>query len=184
MRHEPLDQLSDKDLVDLCRNGDDAAFTELYNRYRLQLFSYLHRLLRDDKSPIDDIFQQVWIKAARNWQRYTDQQLLLAWLCRIAHNLAMDYFRSTNNKKTVEINENLIADTFSPEEALHQLKLDEALQNAIEQLPPDQQEIVRLRMEGLAFKEIAEQKQISINTALGRMHYAVQNLRKLLSDYL
>jgi RNA polymerase sigma-70 factor (ECF subfamily) len=184
MRHEPLDQLSDKELVDLCRDGDDAAFTELYNRYRLQLFSYLHRLLSNDKSLVDDIFQQVWIRAVRSWQRYTDQQLLLAWLCRIAHNLVMDHFRSKDSKATVEVDENLMADTFSPEEALHQLKLDEALQNAIEQLPPDQQEIVRLRMEGLAFKEIAEQKQISINTALGRMHYAVQNLRNLLSDYL
>lgn len=184
MRHEPLDQLSDKDLVNLCRSGDDAAFTVLYNRYRLQLFSYLHRLLPNDKSLIDDLFQRVWIKAVRNWQRYSDQQLLLAWLCRIAHNLVMDHFRSNSNKETVEIDDNLMADTFNPEEALHQLKLDEALQSAVEQLPPEQQEIVRLRMQGISFKEIAAQQNLSLNTALGRMHYAVQNLRKILADYL
>lgn len=184
MRHEPLDQLSDKDLVNLCRSGDDAAFTVLYNRYRLQLFSYLHRLLPNDKSLIDDLFQQVWIKAVRNWKRYTDQQLLLAWLCRIAHNLVMDHFRSNTNKETVEIDDNLMADTFNPEEALNQLKLDDALQNSIEQLPTEQQEIVRLRMQGISFKEIAAQQNLSLNTALGRMHYAVQNLRKILADYL
>ncbi len=184
MRHEELSQFSDKDLVNLCRAGDDAAFTELYNRYRLQLFAYLHRLLPSDKALVDDLFQQVWIKAVRNWQRYTDQQLLLAWLCRIAHNLVMDHFRSNAGRDTVEIDENLMADTFNPEEALHQLKLDEALQNAIEQLPPDQQEIVRMRMQGISFKEIAAQKNLSLNTALGRMHYAVQNLRKLIADYI
>jgi RNA polymerase sigma factor (sigma-70 family) len=184
MGHEDLSQLNDKILVERCRGGDDASFTELYNRYRLQLFSYLHRLLPSDKSLVDDLFQQVWIKAVRNWHRYTDQQLLLAWLCRIAHNLVMDHYRSSAGKETVEIDENLMADTFNPEEALNQQKLDDALNEAIGQLPSDQQEIVLLRIQGISFKEIADQKQISINTALGRMRYAVLGLRKLLADHI
>lgn len=184
MGHEELSQLSDKSLVIRCRTGDDLAFTELYNRYRLQLFSYLHRLLPSDKALVDDIFQQVWIKAVRNWHRYTDQQLLLAWLCRIAHNLVMDHYRSSAGKQTVEIDENLMADTFNPEEALNQQKLDDALQDAIKQLPLEQREIVLLRIDGIGFKEIAERKQISINTALGRMRYAVLGLRKLLAEHL
>lgn len=184
MGHEEFSKLNDKILVDRCRDGDDAAFTELYNRYRLQLFSYLHRLLPSDKSLVDDLFQQVWIKAVRNWHRYTDQQLLLAWLCRIAHNLVMDHYRSNAGKESIEIDENLIADTFNPEEALNQQKLDDALKDAIAQLPLEQREIVLLRIEGISFKEIAEQKQISINTALGRMRYAVLGLRKLLAEHL
>jgi len=184
MGQQDLDQLSDNELVERCRVGDEDAFNELYGRYRLPLFSYLHRLLPGKKALVDDFFQQVWIKAVRNWKRYTDQQLLLAWLCRIAHNLVMDHYRSNSNKEMVEINENLVADTFNPEEILNQQKLDEALQNAIESLPSEQKEIVTLRIQGISFKEIAEQKQISLNTALGRMHYAIRNLRKIMAEYL
>lgn len=184
MQHEHLDQLSDRDLVELCRTGDDDAFNELYGRYRLPLFAYLHRLLPGNKPLVDDFFQQVWIRAVRNWERYTDQQLLLAWLCRIAHNLVMDHFRSNANREMVEISENLLAETFNPEEILQQQKLDEAVQDAIEKLPPEQKEIVRLRAQGISFKDIAEQKKISLNTALGRMHYAVKNLQKMLEDFL
>ena len=66
----------------------------LYQRYRLPLYSYIHKLMPTESSQVDDIFQQVWVKAVSNWSRYTDQQKLLAWLCRIAHNLVMDYYRS------------------------------------------------------------------------------------------
>ena len=184
MRHEQIVQLSDSELVELCRAGDEAAFNALYDKYRLPLFSYLNRLLFNHKNLVDDIFQQVWIKAVQNWQRYADQQLLLAWLCRIAHNLVMDHYRSTASKETVEIYENLIADTFNPEEILRQQKLDEALQQAIGQLPPEQMEIVQLRLQGISFKDIAATKKISLNTALGRMHYATQNLRKMLAEHL
>lgn len=178
-------QLSDSKLVELCRKGDDKAFAVIYNRYRLPLFAYLQRLLPRQNDRIDDIFQQTWIKAVRNWHNYTDQQKLFAWLCRIAHNLTMDLFRSRSNAEEVtDIPESVAADTPTPEEDLQHAALHDALRQAIARLPAEQQEIIRLRHAGMSFKEIADLKNLTLNTALGRMHYAVQNLKKLMADFL
>ncbi len=184
MRPEPDDQLNDIDLITRCMDGDDESFNILYYRYRLPLFAYLHKLLPDQQDKVDDFFQQVWIKAVKNFPNYADQQRFLAWLCRIAHNLVMDYYRSANSKKTLEIQENILSDGLNPQEILLQQGLEEALQEAILQLSAEQQEVVRLRMRGISFKDIAQQLQISLNTALGRMYYAVQNLRKLMADFI
>lgn len=178
-------QLSDSKLVELCRKGDDEAFAVIYNRYRLPLFSYLQRLLPRQNDRIDDIFQQTWIKAVRNWHNYTDQQKLFAWLCRIAHNLTMDHFRNRSNaEESSEIPENVAADEPTPEDELNRQALTNALRDAIAKLPLEQQEMIRLRQDGLSFKEIAELKKLTLNTALGRMHYAVQNLKKLMANFL
>ncbi|MDD3695707.1 MAG: sigma-70 family RNA polymerase sigma factor [Lentisphaeria bacterium] len=183
MRHEQLEQLSDGELVALCRDsGSDQAFNVLYARYRLQLFAYLHRLLPKNRSLVDDFFQQVWIRAVRNWHRYTEQQLLLAWLCTIAHNLVMDHYRSVKNREMLEIHENILSESLSPDEILEQESQQARLKQSIAKLPEAQKEIVQLRAEGLSFKEIAAQKKISINTALGRMHYATANLRKMMQE--
>ncbi|NLF94739.1 MAG: sigma-70 family RNA polymerase sigma factor [Oligosphaeraceae bacterium] len=184
MQLEPDDQLSDMILIQRCITGDDESFTILYQRYRLPLFAYLHKLLPNQHDRVDDFFQQVWIKALKNFSGYSDQQRFLAWLCRIAHNLVMDYYRSTDSREMSEIQENVPADSLDPQEVLLQQGLEEALQQAIRKLSPEQQEIVRMRISGISFKDIAAQKNISLNTALGRMHYAVQNLRQLLADFL
>lgn len=184
MRPEPDDQLSDMDLIQRCIAGDDESFTILYQRYRLPLFSYLHKLLHGQHDRVDDFFQQVWIKALKNFSGYSDQQRFLAWLCRIAHNLVMDYYRSSDSQEMSEIQENVLSDGLDPQEILMQQGLEEALQQAIGQLSDEQQEIVRMRINGISFKDIAAQKNISLNTALGRMHYAVKNLRRLLADFL
>lgn len=184
MDKETLEKLNDIELLTLCKQGRDDAFDVLYNRYRLQLFSYLHRLLPGKSDRVDDFFQQVWIKATRNLEHYTDQQRFLAWLCRIAHNLVMDFYRSNGNAEDIEVPETIAANSPTPDRELRDQQLEDALGKAILKLPPDQQEIIRLRNEGIAFKDIADRKGISLNTALGRMHYAVLNLRKMLADYL
>ena len=176
--------LGDAELLTQCRNCDEAAFDALYHRYRLQLFSYLHRLLPGRADVVDDLFQQTWVKATQNLDRYTDQQRFLGWLCRIAHNLVMDFFRSRKHLSDEEIPESYAAPTLTPDQALSHDQRETALQTAIRKLPAEQQEIIALRNQGMAFKEIAEQKGIALNTALGRMHYAVQNLRKMLADFL
>ena len=184
MEQAPLANLTDPQLIALCLQGRDGAFDILYNRYRLQLYSYLHRLLPHARDQVDDLFQQTWIKATRNFARYSDQQRFLAWLCRIAHNLVMDYFRASDNRPTEEIPETIAADLPDPAQEIRRQQLETALQGAIRQLSPDQQEVIRLRNDGIPFKEIAARLGISLNTALGRMHYAVLNLRRMLADYL
>ncbi len=183
--HNPLEpQLGDTELLALCRQGDEHAFEILYQRYRLPLFSYLHRLLPGRADTVDEIFQQTWVKATQNISRYTDQQRFLAWLCRIAHNLVMDFFRSRRHLADEEVPESYAAPARSPDEALAREQREKALAEAIRQLPPEQREIINLRAQGISFKDIAARKGLALNTALGRMHYAVQNLRKRLADFL
>jgi RNA polymerase sigma-70 factor, ECF subfamily len=177
------DNLSDTVLIQRFLAGDNAAFDVLYERYRLSLYSFLNRLLLSHREQVDDVFQQTWVKAVRNLPHYTDRTRFFAWLCRIAHNLAMDYFRR-NDSSLQELPDYLPADTQNPCEVLHGEQLDAAIQRALSQLPPEQREVIRLRNDGVSFKEIAERKKISLNTALGRMHYAVNNLRKLLREFL
>ena len=177
-------QLTDSELVVRCRRRDEAAFNVLYARYRLQLFSYLHKLLPNNRSLVDDIFQQVWMKVVSNWDRYNDQQRFLAWLCRIGHNLVMDYYRSEARGEKVELTDNLPSDYSSAAEGIDRGILDEALAKAIQELSPEQMEVLKLRQQGVSFKEIADIQRSNINTVLGRMHYAVSKLKVLLRDYL
>jgi RNA polymerase sigma-70 factor (ECF subfamily) len=176
---------NDMQLVERCRLGDERAFEILYARYRLPLFSYLHKRLVGDPSLVDDIFQQVWIKANRNWDKYSDQQKLLAWLCRIAHNAVMDHYRKSRRMPMVEMTEQMDftndSDTGS---SLDQQAFDDALEAAIAELSEDQREVVELRRKGVSFKEIAEKQQTNLNTALCRMHYAINNLRNKLKNFM
>lgn len=177
--------ISDIELIERCRSGDERAFEILYARYRLPLFSYLHKLLAGERSLVDDIFQQVWIKANRNWDKYSDRQKLLAWLCRIAHNAVMDHYRRNRRMQTVELME---TDGFSEYEAAdesHDREIFEnALEEAIEGLSEEQREVVEMRRNGMSFKEIADKQKTNLNTALCRMHYAINNLRNKLKDLI
>jgi RNA polymerase sigma-70 factor (ECF subfamily) len=176
---------NDMQLVERCRLGDERAFEQLYARYRLPLFSYLHKLLQGEPSMVDDIFQQVWIKANRNWDKYSDQQKLLAWLCRIAHNAVMDHYRRNRRMPTVELTETAdFTNDTSTEETVDQEAFDNALEKAIEELSDEQREVVELRRKGMSFKDIAEKQKTNLNTALCRMHYAVNNLRSKLRDFI
>jgi len=177
-------QMTDSELVAQWLQGDEQAFTVLYERYRLPLFGYLHRLLPGRRDLVDDVFQQVWTRAAQKLGTYQDQQKLLSWLFRIAHNLVMDCFRRGDGQEHQELLESFASETLSPDEELHTGELEHGLQEAISQLPPEQQDIVRQRLEGVSFKDIASSRKISLNTALGRMHYAIINLRRLMQEYL
>ena len=161
---------NDMQLVERCRLGDERAFEQLYARYRLPLFSYLHKLLQGEPSMVDDIFQQVWIKANRNWDKYSDQQKLLAWLCRIAHNAVMDHYRRNRRMPTVELTETAdFTNDTSTEETVDQEAFDNALEKAIEELSDEQREVVELRRKGMSFKDIAEKQKTNLNTALCRI---------------
>ena len=177
-------QQTDTELVNSWLQGDEQAFTALYERYRLPLFGYIHRLLPGRSDLVDDVFQQVWTKAATKLGSYKDQQKLLSWLFRIAHNLVMDCFRNGEGYEHQELLESFASEAPQPDEELRAGELEAALQEAIVQLPSEQQAIVRQRLEGVSFKDIASQSNISLNTALGRMHYAVINLRRILQEYL
>ena len=176
---------NDMQLVERCRLGDERAFEQLYARYRLPLFSYLHKLMPGDPSMVDDIFQQVWIKANRNWDKYSDQQKLLAWLCRIAHNAVMDHYRRNRRMPTVELTE---TDDFANDsdagEMTDRAAFNDALEQAIMELSDEQREVVELRRNGMSFKEIADKQKTNLNTALCRMHYAVNNLRSKLRNFI
>ena len=184
MERQTQVQIPDLELITRCRQGDEDAFQILYQRYRLPLFSYLHKLLPGQNALVDDMFQQTWIKAVRNWEKYSHQQKLLAWLCRIAHNLVMDHFRSKAQMETVELSDIFISSYDSAETLMDQETLETALQQAISELSAEQQEVLELRRKGVSFKEIARIQNTNINTVLGRMHYAIKNLKDKLASYL
>ncbi len=177
------EEQTDEELLKRCKNGDDCAFTVLYRRYRLQLFSYLHKLLPGNNPLVDDFFQQTWAKAARNLDNYNHQQKFLAWLCRIAHNLVMDHFRKFKDTSFVELNEEHVSDAAGVEQQMDEDALYDALEKAIVKLPTEQRTVLEMRRKGMSFKDIADAQNSNLNTVLGRMHYAITKLRELLGNY-
>ena len=180
---KPYEEQTDEELLERCKNGDDSAFTTLYQRYRLQLFSYLHKLLPGNNPLVDDFFQQSWAKAAKNLKNYNHQQKFLAWLCRIAHNLVMDHFRKQKDTECVELDEQHVSDSVGIEQRLDDEALSDALEKAIVTLSPEQRIVVEMRRQGMSFKEIADAQNANLNTVLGRMHYAIDKLKELLRDF-
>jgi RNA polymerase sigma-70 factor (ECF subfamily) len=174
--------VADADLVAACRQGDEKAFENLYRRYRLQLYSYLNKLLPGEAALVDDLYQQTWVRILDHLPAYREQQRFIAWLFRIAHNLVVDHLRRTAREDFIEIDERLVAPQRSPEDVLDDAVLAAALEQAIERLPAEQREVVLLRQEGVPFKEIAEIQAVSVNTVLGRMHYAVKKVQKFLTE--
>ena len=177
------EEQTDEELLECCKNSDDGAFTVLYRRYRLQLFSYLHKLLPGNNPLVDDFFQQTWAKAAKNIKNYNHQQKFLAWLCRIAHNLVMDHFRRLKDTSFVELDEQQISDSASVEQQMDDEALYDALEKAIIMLTPEQRDVLEMRRKGMSFKDIADAQNSNINTVLGRMHYAISKLKELLKNY-
>ena len=118
MNKSALEQLEDSELVVLCRRDAEGAFDTLYHRYRLPLFSYIHRMMQNNSSAAEDIFQQTWIKAVRNLGAYQERQRFFAWLCRISHNLIMDFYRSRRNFFGEELPDTLAAPVFCEDDFL------------------------------------------------------------------
>jgi RNA polymerase sigma-70 factor (ECF subfamily) len=185
MKHDPGESINDLKLIRRCQKGDQRAFEELYGRYRLQLYSYLGKLVPRDTHLVDDLFQQTWIRVLDNLDRYEHRQKFISWLFRIAHNLVIDHVRRHSRREMMELDERL-ADEDAEEawEGLDRETLLQAVAQATADLSPEQQEVLALRQQGIPFREIAEIQNASINTVLGRMHYAVKRLRRILSDYV
>lgn len=185
---EILQSLTDEQLVKSYEQGCNKAFEVLLNRHKDRLYNYIFGVTRN-RDLTDDIFQDTFFKAITTIRqhRYTEVGRFFSWLSRIAHNLIIDHYRREESENTVSTDE---SDTFDLlnnaklyDETFDSLTYEAALTNMmklIDLLPDNQQRIVRMRFcKNLSFKEIADIEAISINTALGRMRYAVLNLRKL-----
>lgn len=183
--------LSDRALLNNYLSGDRSAISELIERHSQRVRNYIGMMVKDDDIA-DDIFQETFIKAVKviDEGRYVDSGKFLSWVLRIAHNRVLDYFRREKASKQINESEagyDMIGTMrFSEPTAEDNMVLGEVEQtvrNLIDQLPEEQQEVVRLRYYSkLSFQEIAEQTEVSINTALGRMRYALINLRRMIKE--
>ncbi len=183
MMNNPADQA----LIANYLAGSNADFDILYERYKRQLYAYLHRMLPGQHAVIDDIFQQVWVKVIAKLPVYQHSNKFQAWLMRIAHNMTIDFFRRSKKNATVSVDddESIIQLPDNREMPWTNICMDElskAVSGALEQLPIDQKEVFLMRQDKISFKDIAEIQECSINTALGRMQYAIKNLRKELGS--
>ena len=184
--------LSDQELLDMYQQGDREAVSQLLERHARRVRDYV-RMLVKDSDVADDLTQEVLIKVVKvlDEGRYTDKGRFLPWVLRIAHNRVLDYFRAQKQVKTVSEsstgfdilgNKNLAEPSI--EDQLVSEQQAEEVRALIELLPEEQREVVMLRYySGLSFQEIADQTDVSINTALGRMRYALINLRKMIKEH-
>lgn len=183
--------MDDDQLVGLYANGNNQAFDILLNRYQSKLYSYIFYIVRDE-DVANDLFQDTFLKAILRIQdgSYQSAGKFQAWLTRIAHNLVMDYFRDKEQENTIsndEVNYDLLgASRIVEHNKEDQMLISQSLKDAravMEMLPEPQSTVVKMRFyENLSFKEIADKLNISINTALGRMRYAVINMRAIAHD--
>ena len=183
--------LSDRELLEAYRAGNPEAISTLISRHSKRVYDYVYMLVKDAELA-DDIFQETFIKAVRviDQGRYTDSGRFVSWVMRIAHNQVIDHFRSQKHNPTVTESEagyDIIGTQRLSEESIEQRMVGEQIESdlrkLIEQLPNEQREVIKMRYYGnLSFKEIADQTEVSINTALGRMRYALINLRKMIKD--
>lgn len=187
MNENRSEQLADGELIQSYLSGNAESFEILYSRYRKPLYAFLNRLLENDQTTADDLFQQTWLKAIRNFPSYENKQKFFAWLSMIAHNLAMDHFRQQKRAAEQPLEDAILNSQFGEgQEAWAQIidtEFETAFEQAVSALPDDQKEVVLLRRNGLSFKEIAEIQQCPLNTALGRMNYAIKNLRTSLKAW-
>jgi len=187
-----LSHLSDYELVQNFIKGNQTSLEVLIDRHRKKIYTYIILVVKD-KYLAEDIFQDTFIKVIKslNEGRYREDGKFLSWVIRIAHNLMIDHFRKEKQLNTIS-NDSYETDIFNSkkfaertiEEELVHTQITKDIRRLIQELPDDQREVVILRHYcGLSFKEIAEQTNVSINTALGRMRYALINLRKMISEY-
>ena len=183
--------LNDSALLRQYQAGDRSAMSRLIERHSRRVRNYI-RMMVKDPDLTEDLFQETFIKAVRviDEGRYADNGKFLSWVLRIAHNQVIDHFRNQRQHKSVSESEagydvlgTLRFADHSVEDALVSEQIERDIRGLIELLPDEQREVVRMRyFSGMSFKEIAEQTGVSINTALGRMRYALINLRRLIKE--
>ena len=179
---------SDQDLIHLYINGNEAGLVELLRRYQSKIYTSIYLLVKDEYLA-EDIFQDTFIKVINTLKanKYNEEGKFLPWVSRIAHNLVIDHFRREkrapmiNNGDDFDIFEVLGNYDESMEDRLVREQTHRDLKKLIQMLPSEQKEVLLMRHFGdMSFKEIAEITGVSINTALGRMRYALNNLRKMM----
>ncbi len=183
--------LSDQHLLSQYLSGDRSAISSLIDRHSRRVRDYINMMVKD-RDVAEDIFQETFIKAVRviDEGRYTDNGKFLSWVLRIAHNQVIDYFRAQRQDKTVsetdagyDVLGTLRLSERTIEDAMVSDQIEQDVRALVELLPPEQREVVIMRyFAGLSFKDIAEQTDVSINTALGRMRYALINLRRMIKE--
>lgn len=183
--------LSDQALLKQYLAGDSSAISQLIERHSRRVRDYI-RMLVKDRDLAEDIFQETFIKVVRviDEGRYIDSGKFLSWVLRIAHNQVIDHFRSAKQDRSVSEHEagydvigTLRFAEPTVEDRMVSAQIEQDIRSLVELLPDEQREVVKMRYYGgLSFKEIAEQTDVSINTALGRMRYALINLRRLIKE--
>ena len=183
--------LNDNELVQRFVNGDHNSIEVLIRRHKNRVYSYILLIVKK-QDLAEDIFQDTFIKVIRSLKqgKYTENGKFISWVLRISHNLIIDHFRREKLCGTISNDscENDIFNSwkFSDENIEDQLVMNQILREVkdlVRELPEDQQQVAYMRhYQGLSFKDIAEQTGVSINTALGRMRYALINLRKLIKE--
>lgn len=186
-----LKSMADEELVILYAQGNNAAFDVLLNRYKSSVHSYIYFIVRN-KDLTEDIFQETFVKVIMTIKqgRYVDNGKFKAWMLRIAHNLVIDNFRQERSENTIS-NDDVEADLFNnmklcdgtieDKMVRHQVLSD--VRKLVKHLPDNQREVLEMRYyQDLSFKEIADMTGVSINTALGRMRYAILNMRRMAQE--
>lgn len=182
---------SDAQLVRAYIDGNEAALCQLITRHKEKVFSFIYSKVYD-RDVAEDIFQDTFIKVIRTLKRgaYNEEGKFLPWVMRISHNLVIDYFRKNNRMPKFENNGDfnifsvLSDDSLNAEKRLIKDQVADDVKRLIEELPEDQKNVLIMRMyKDMSFKEISEQTGVSINTALGRMRYALINLRKVIDKH-
>lgn len=184
-------EISDRELVESYRLGNQASFEELVSRHQNRVFSYIMMLVKD-RQLADDIFQDTFIKIIRTIKSgaYKEEGKFIQWAMRIAHNLIIDHFRKNKRIPCVDSAnedfdplENVSLYDPSIEEMIITDQIYDDLRKMIDFLPDEQREVLYLRLYAdMSFKDIAETTNVSINTALGRMRYALINMRKMIRE--
>jgi len=186
-----MTKLTDRELVSAYANGDSLAFDTLLGRHQKSVFNYILHIVKDCDLA-NDIFQETFVKAITviRQGRYEDNGKFGAWINRVAHNLIIDHFRRNKNENTVSndadgvdlLNDRNLCQE-SIEDSLVQSQLTKDIRRLVRELPEAQRQVLMMRIyRDMSFKEIAEETGVSINTALGRMRYALRNMRRLAEE--
>ncbi|WP_205860352.1 MULTISPECIES: RNA polymerase sigma factor [unclassified Polaribacter] len=183
--------ITDSLLVTDYIKGDEAALAVLIKRHQQRLFSFIYSKVKD-RDITEDVFQDTFIKVIRTLKKgtYNEEGKFLPWVMRIAHNLVIDHFRKTNrmpsfkNTNEFDIFSVLGDGNLNAEKQIIKDQIHTDVRELINELPEEQKEVLIMRMyKDMSFKEISENTGVSINTALGRMRYALINMRKLIEKH-
>ncbi|MBR5898158.1 MAG: sigma-70 family RNA polymerase sigma factor [Muribaculaceae bacterium] len=188
---QTMTTFTDDQLVAMYAKGNNEAFDTLLNRHQQRVYSYILHIVKDEELA-DDIFQETFVKAIMTIKqgRYTESGKFSAWISRIAHNLIIDFYRQEKSENTVSADNedtdllnrrDLCDDNIEDQMVTEQIHTD--IRRLIKALPESQREVLIMRYyKDMSFKEIADATGVSINTALGRMRYAIMNMRRIADE--